>query len=227
MFNGYPFGFLLQVVSPKMNSIGVHTSADPDEELIDISSPPEEVKERTVDLIKYVKGEGVKEKSVANVELWDFAGQHLYYASHPVFLTSRAIYILVCNLSESLHDTAKPCVRQGSHDVILDNPNGETNLENLFSWLSTLHSITRLRRETCNDQERQLPYLRPPVIIVGTHADKPFKDITTMKSEIQRGIAGTEYEGHVVRPIFSINNAADLHQSRIKKVFRRGHAGNL
>ena len=227
MFNGYPFGFLLQVVSPNMNSIGVHTSADPDEELIDISSPPEEVKERTVDLIKYVKGEGVKEKSVANVELWDFAGQHLYYASHPVFLTSRAIYILVCNLSESLHDTAKPCVRQGSQDVILDNPNGETNLENLFSWLSTLHSITRLRRETCNDQERQLPYLRPPVIIVGTHADKPFKDITTIKSEIQRGIAGTEYEGHVVRPIFSINNAADLHQSRIKKVFRRGHAGNL
>ena len=211
-----------------MNSASVHTSADPDGELmIDISSPPEEVKERTVDLIKYAKGEGVKEEPIANVELWDFAGQHLYYASHPVFLTSRAIYILVCNLSKSLHDTAKPCVRQGSHNVILDNPNGETNLENLLSWLSTLHSITRLRRETCDDQEEKLPHLRPPVIIVGTHADKPFEDITTMKSEIQKGIAGREYEGHVVRPVFSINNTANLHQSRIKKVFRRGHAGNL
>ena len=90
-----------------------------------------------------------------------------------------------------------------------------------------MHSITRLRRETCDDQEEKLPHLRPPVIIVGTHADKPVEDITTMKSEIQKGIAGREYEGHVVRPVFSINNTANLHQSRIKKVFRRGHAGNL
>ena len=26
--------------------------------------------------------------------LWDFAGQHLYYASHSVFLSGRAVYIL-------------------------------------------------------------------------------------------------------------------------------------
>ena len=49
-----------------------------------------------------VTGVGVKVESVVSVEVWDFAGQELYYASHPVFLTSRAIYILVCNLSKSL-----------------------------------------------------------------------------------------------------------------------------
>ena len=80
-----------------------------------------------------MEGEGVKEESVVSVEMWDFAGQELYYASHPVFLTSRAIYILVCNLSKSLKETAQPCVRQGSHNFMLDNPNGETNLENLLS----------------------------------------------------------------------------------------------
>ena len=170
---------------------------------------------RAVISVKHIKGKGVKEKSVVSIELWDFAGQHLYYASHPVFLSSRALYILVCNLSKSLHDTAKPSVRQGSLNVDLENPNGETNLEILLSWLSTVHSVAQMRRETCDDVEEEVPHLRPPVIIVGTHADKPFEDIATMKLEIQNAIAGNNYEGHVVRPIFSIDNTAKLTQRKI------------
>ena len=202
------------------------TSSEPEHELmIDTTSPPDEITKRAEELIKYVKGEKrakvVTEKSVSSIDLWDFAGQQLYYASHPVFLTSRAIYILVCNLSKSLHDTAQPCVRQGNHNFTLDNPNGETNLENLLSWLSTVHSITQMRRQTRDDAEGKLPHLRPPVIIVGTHADKPFEDIATMKTKIQKAIAGKDYEGHVVRPIFSIDNSAKLIQRRLEKVFRK------
>ena len=202
------------------------TSSEPEHELmIDTTSPPDEITKRAEELIKYVKGEKrakvVTEKSVSSIDLWDFAGQQLYYASHPVFLTSRAIYILVCNLSKSLHDTAQPCVRQGNHNFTLDNPNGETNLENLLSWLSTVHSITQMRRQTRDDAEGKLPHLRPPVIIVGTHADKPFEDIATMKTKIQNAIAGKDYEGHVVRPIFSIDNTAKLIQRRLEKVFRK------
>ena len=191
--------------------------------MIDTTLPPDEIKKRAEELIKYVKGEKrakvVTEKSVSSIDLWDFAGQQLYYASHPVFLTSRAIYILVCNLSKSLHDTAQPCVRQGNHNFTLDNPNGETNLENLLSWLSTVHSITQMRRQTRDDAEGKLPHLRPPVIIVGTHADKPFEDIAIMKTKIQKAIAGKDYEGHVVRPIFSIDNTAKLIHRRLEKVF--------
>ena len=190
--------------------------------MIDTTSPPEEITKRAVEWIKYVKGEKrVTEKSVGSIQLWDFAGQQLYYSSHPVFLTSRAIYILVFNLSKSLHDTAQPCVRQGNHNFTLENPNGETNLENLLSWLSTVHSITQMRRQTRDDAEGRLPHLRPPVIIVGTHADKPFEDIATMKTKIQKAIAGKDYEGHVVRPIFSIDNSANLIQRRLEKVFRK------
>ena len=210
----------MQVLNPNVHSVIGLASAEPDRELlIDTTSPPDEIQEQTIELIKYVEGEGVKEESVVSVEMWDFAGQELYYASHPVFLTSRAIYILVCNLSKSLKETAQPCVRQGSHNFMLDNPNGETNLENLLSWLSTVHSITQMRRETCDDAKGNLPHLRPPVIIVGTHADKPFADIATMKSEIQRAIAGKDYEGHVVRPIFNIDNTARLLRRKVKKVF--------
>ena len=213
------FRNLLQVGDPNEDSVSELTLTGPDHELVvDTTSPSEEIKDRTVNLIKYMKGEDVKpEESVVSIELWDFAGQHLYYASHPVFLSSRALYILVCNLSKSLHDTAKPCVRQGSRNVPLENPNGETNLENLLSWLSTVHSVAQMRRETCDDVEQEMPHLRPPVIIVGTHADKPFEDIETMKTEIQNAIAGKDYEGHVVRPIFSIDNTAKLTQRKIKK----------
>ena len=217
------FHTLVQEGDPNEDGVSELTLTGPDHELVVDTTlrpdeiPPEEIKKRAVKLIKELKGEDVKaEESVVSIELWDFAGQHLYYASHPVFLSSRALYILVCNLSKSLHDTAKPCVRQGSRNVELENPNGETNLENLLSWLSTVHSVAQMRRETCDDVEEEVPHLRPPVIIVGTHADKPFEDIETMKTEIQNAIAGKDYEGHVVRPIFSIDNTAKLTQRKIK-----------
>ena len=76
-----------------------------------------------------------------------------------------------------------------------------------------------MRGEVCDDAEGKLPHLRPPVIIVGTHADKPFEDIATMKTKIQKAIAGKDYEGHVVRPIFSIDNTAKLIHRRLGKVF--------
>ena len=157
------------------------------------------------------------EQNVFRFEMREFAEQHLYYASHPIFLTSRGLYILVCNLSKSLHDTAKPCVRHGSRNVDLENPNGETNLENLLAWLSTVHSVAHMRRETCDDAEG----LPPPVIIVGTPADKAFKDIATMKTEILKAIVGNDYDAHVERPIFSIDNTAKLFQRRIKTMFFR------
>ena len=184
--------------------------------MVDTTSPPDEITKHAIQLIKYVKGKRVKEESVVSMEVWDFAGQHLYYASHPIFFSPRAIYILVFNLSKSLNATAQPCVRQGTCNIMLDNPNEETNIENLQSWLSTVHSITPMSRETNDNAQRKLPHLHPPVFIVGTHADKPFEDIPTMKSEVQGRIAGKEYEGHVVRPIFSIDNTARLLGSRIK-----------
>ena len=142
------------------------------------------------------------------LELWDFAGQHLYYASHPVFFSPRGVYVLVHNLSKRLDALAEPCVRQGTHDIILENPNGETNMENLLSWLVTVHgSKPTGGGESVGNTEREEPaYLRPPVFIVGTHADKPVEDINIITSQIQRGISGKEYEKHVIRPFFNVDN---------------------
>ena len=154
--------------------------------------------------ITSLRGESV------SMEVWDFAGQHLYYASHPLFFSSQAIYVLVHNLSKPLYAPAEPCVRQGTCDTYLENPNNETNLENLFSWLATIHSVTQDKEETDYSAQRRPHYLRPPVLIVGTHADKPAEDTAVMKVHIQKRISNKEYGKHVVRPLFSIDNTSSL-----------------
>ncbi|KAJ7376083.1 hypothetical protein OS493_036970, partial [Desmophyllum pertusum] len=192
---------------------GSVSAREESELMIDATSPPDDVTKHADLLLidMYLEGldaENVdnKKETIVTVDLWDFAGQHLYYASHPVFLSSRAVYVLVHNLGKPLNALAQPCVRQGIHDVILENPNNETNLENLLSWLVTVHSMKPTGEGMADGSERMLPYLRPPVFIVGTHADKPFEDAKTMASMIQRVISGKEYEKHVIRPFFSIDN---------------------
>ena len=192
-----------------------------------INSPPDVVTKHVRHWLEYVRGKHrksniTKQETVVSMDVWDFAGQQLYYASHPLFLSSRALYILVHNLSKPLHAPAKPCVRQGTRNIPLENPNNETNLENLLSWLTTIHSITKVKEPDIGAQSRLL-YLRPPVLIVGTHADKISpQDIAEVKSEIQKRISGKEYGKHVVPPLFSIDNTSSLIWNRIKRSFRPG-----
>ena len=180
--------------------------------IINATSPPDDITKQVHQLLDYVRGKGdvPKGESVVTMDVWDFAGQHLYYASHPLFLSSRAIYVLVHNLSKALHATAEPCVRQGTCDIYLENPNNETNLENLLSWLATIHSVTQVKEEPEFGAQRRLPYLQPPVLIVGTHADKPAEDIAVMKSLIQERISNKDYGKHMVQPLFSIDNTSSL-----------------
>ena len=177
---------------------------------IDVALPPDIVK-HVHQWLKYIRGKRIKrglfqEESYVTIDIWDFAGQHLYYASHPIFLSQRALYILVHNLSKPLDAAAEPCMRQGSNDVKLENPNNETNMENLLSWLATVHGVALATDDPDDDAQHKLPYLRPPVFIVGTHADKPVEDIAVIKKQIQERISGMEYERHVVRPLFCIDN---------------------
>ena len=177
--------------------------------IIDVAQPPDTVK-HVHQWLEYLQSKDTKSGSFKEesyiMDIWDFAGQHLYYASHPIFLSQRALYILVHNLSKPLDAAAEPCMRQGSNDVKLENPNNETNMENLLSWLATVHGVALATDDPDDDAQHKLPYLRPPVFIVGTHADKPVEDIAVIKKQIQERISGMEYEKHVVRPLFCIDN---------------------
>ena len=171
---------------------------------INATALPNAVKEHADELLKNMVLQGVdtdfaniKKGSTITADVWDFAGQHLYYAAHPVFLSSRAVYIVVHNLSKPLNARAQPCVRQGTHEVTLENPNNETNLDNLLSWLVTVHNM-RPTGEEMVETPNELPHLRPPVFIVGTHADKPYEDTKDVTSKILREISSKEYGKHVI-----------------------------
>ena len=43
----------------------------------------------------------VEDEEAVHSVLWDFAGQSVYYTTHPLFLTPRAIYLLVNDLSQN------------------------------------------------------------------------------------------------------------------------------
>ena len=142
------------------------------------------------------------------LDLWDFAGQHLYYTCYPVFLSSRAVYLLVYNLNKGLNEIALPCFRQGLSDIPLKNASRETNLENLLSWLVTVSSICSSQSETTKGEKKEadLPHSRPPVFTVGTHADKKKpKEINEMESQIKKEISSKDYESHVIS-YFSVDN---------------------
>ena len=63
--------------------------------------------------------------------MWDFAGQPVYYVTHPLFLTARAIYCLVYDLSLNPYERAKPLVKQGLYKKYQENFNLKTNLDYL------------------------------------------------------------------------------------------------
>ena len=173
---------------------------------------PNAVKKHAEEHLKKMINEGVDANSAyiekgssITADVWDFAGQHVYYAAHPVFLSSRAVYIVVHNLSKPLNARAQPCIRQGTQEVTLENPNSETNLENLLSWLGTVHNM-RPTGEEMVETPNVLPYLRPPVFIVGTHADKPYEDTKDITSKIRHEIFSKEYGEHVIRPFSFTDN---------------------
>ena len=43
-------------------------------------------------------------KDYAKVSVWDFGGQFVFYTTHQMFLTHRAIYILISNMSQHIED---------------------------------------------------------------------------------------------------------------------------
>ena len=141
--------------------------------------------------------------------LWDFGGQSVYYVTHPLFLTSRAIYLLVCDLSQNPSDEATPLLKQGMFRQLEDSFSLKTNLDYLHSWLSSVASLA------INDEEvktghlsEKLPKKLPPVILVCTHADQPYggRDSATLAAEIFGFLQGNSYSGHLLDSVFAVDN---------------------
>ena len=117
-------------------------------------------------------------------------------------------------MSKDLSAKMEPCVRQGVHDFIPYSSGDETNLDTILSWLVSVHNLS----PNGEAKDEEMPYLRPPVIIVGTHADKPFEDPQQMESKIKRNLSGKTYEQHVRRPFYCVDNTHAAEDDGVTKL---------
>ena len=90
------------------------------------------------------------------ISVWDFAGQFIFYATHQVFLTARAVYLLVLDLSKDL----KEFVTDEEFPLESIEMQGHSVKDYGEFWLKSIHTF-------CGE----IPS-HPPVILVGTHKDQ-------------------------------------------------------
>ena len=129
----------------------------------------------------------------------DFAGQAIYRAIHPIFISSKAIYILVFDLTKDLSAIAQCHVRgRGCGEVrILAPDSNDTNLDHIMRWMDLVHSF----KHSENGE------MLPPVILVGTHTDLVQGDPNDKMKNLLDNISDTMtvFSEHIKRT-FTVDN---------------------
>ncbi|XP_062600014.1 uncharacterized protein LOC134261591 isoform X2 [Saccostrea cucullata] len=94
----------------------------------------------------------VSEEPEKRITMVDFAGQCAYYASHQIFLSPRAFFILVLNMQKTLDDKVGEEVCSQKDSIF----NGWTYRDYLIFWAKSIH---------------QYSSEKAPALLVGTHAE--------------------------------------------------------
>ena len=133
--------------------------------------------------------------------IWDFGGQSVFYDTHPIFLTEKAIYILACNLSCDPYQEADAPVKQGLYEGIEDTGCQKTNFDYLDFWMSSIYSLVS---NNTNRQETSSSETFPAVFLACTHADKPY----TKEGSPSRKIFGAlrKIYGSLLKDVFLVDN---------------------
>ena len=130
--------------------------------------------------------------------IWDFGGQSVFYDTHPIFLTEKAIYILTCDLSCDPYQKADAPVKQGMYEDIEDTDCQKTNFDYLDFWMSSIYSLVS------NKTKRQETSL-PAVFLACTHADEPYTTEGNPSEEIFGALRDKIY-GSLLEDFFVVDN---------------------
>ena len=135
--------------------------------------------------------------------IWDFAGQDIYRAIHPIFMLQEDLYLLVFDLTKKLSERAVCRVNVGHKEhAVTARDDQDTNLDHLLRWMDLIHSLKKGNQK----EEESVSY--PPVILVGTHADcvvDPGKEMELVKQKCLRVFCKQSYLPHI-RGRFSMDN---------------------
>jgi len=217
---------------PKTSNVSYPHLKPPDAGRDDVPSPselhkedasivPEEIAtlvERLLNKVKTVDDD----KDVYSV-LWDFGGQSVYYVTHPLFLTSRAIYLLVYDLSRNPHEKADPLIRQGMFKKIEDNFSLKTNLDYLDFWMTSVASLAcHSGHHSVSTHSVVTPAALPPVFLVCTHSDKPYsgEDPCSVAGEIFHVLQNKPYSAHLFEHVYIVDNTKSGGKSECPEVSR-------
>ncbi|XP_056018466.1 uncharacterized protein LOC125668285 [Ostrea edulis] len=96
---------------------------------------------------------GIDKEGKQLLSIMDFGGQCAYYACHQVYLSRRAFYLLVLNMSKRFDEKVDPSLCDQEGTMFTDWTYGGY----MLFWLKSVHTY-------CDNDA--------PVIIVGTHLDK-------------------------------------------------------
>ena len=134
--------------------------------------------------------------------IWDFGGQSVFYDTHPIFLTEKAIYIVTCDLSCDPESKADTPVKEGRYcEEIRDEFCEKTNFDYLDFWMSSIYSLVS---NNTNRQETSSSETLPVVFLACTHSDKPY----TKKGNPSQKIFGAlrKIYGSLLKDVFVVDN---------------------
>lgn len=163
--------------------------------------------------------------------VWDFAGQLVFYATHPIFLSPRAIYLLVNNLNRNPEDIASRVVHQQRYARKEDKDCIKTNADYLDLWFSSISCFATGFKATEKELDKMLPEgfegslpdQLPPVILVCTHADCPYDPSAEAKDlalEAYGLLKGKPYSNHLFKDYFAVNNTTSGSKVKCPEVQR-------
>ena len=155
--------------------------------------------------------------------LWDFSGQSVYYVTHPLFLTARAIYCLVYDLSLNPHDVASSLVKQGVYKKFSEDFNLKTNLDYLDFWMRSVASLASFdENRGLFPKSEGLTKKLPAVFLVCTHADTPYdkRDSRELAYEVFGYLREKSPYGSHLFGVFVVDNTKSGSESECKEVVR-------
>ncbi|XP_072022457.1 cyclic GMP-binding protein C-like [Amphiura filiformis] len=172
---------------------------------------PETIRKKVEQGLEMNQDDSIDHKELPEFQIWDFAGHDVYYTTHQVFLSHRAIYIVVCDLRHDLNQPVNVQIDQNEsrfHEL--------TGLGFLDFWMQSIYAYVTTNQQPCD--EKKPDQLSPAIFIVGTHRDsadinidpKERKRLISEKfKSIYDMIADKPYEEHVVSQPYAVENSSD------------------
>ena len=169
-------------------------------------------------LIKKLEKKELDDDCEIYCTIWDFAGQSVYYATHRLFLTYSAIYLLVHNLSLDPHGATESLIRQGLFGTFEDKNLVMTNFDFLDFWLTSIASLMDSEKVIHN-----CSFSLPPAIFVCTHADAPFENKTPkeLANQILGHLRRKPYKNHLVGDCYVVNNHLSGKDAEVKRLLKK------